>query len=84
MQNRILLACLALTSSLALSEERPEWDNPRVFQVNREKPHTTMMVYPSAALARQGDRTRSPWFCSLNGRWRFHWVARPADRPVGF
>ncbi len=84
MLQRILPACLALASSLSLCQERPEWDNPRVFQVNREKPHATMMIYPSAALARQGDRTRSPWFRSLNGRWKFHWVARPADRPADF
>ncbi len=84
MQHRILLVCFALTGGLGFCEDRPEWDNPRVFQVNRERPHATMMIYPTAALARQGDRTRSPWFRSLNGRWKFHWVARPADRPAEF
>jgi beta-galactosidase len=43
-----------------------------------------MMVYPSAALARQADRTKSPWFKLLNGDWKFHWVARPDQRPADF
>jgi beta-galactosidase len=70
--------------TVAGAQQRPEWDDPAVVGVNREKPHATMMVYPTAALARQGDRSRSPWFLSLNGLWRFHWVARPADRPADF
>ena len=42
------------------------------------------MVFPDAARAMGLDRADSPWFKSLNGRWAFHWVPNPADRPVGF
>ena len=43
-----------------------------------------MMVYPSAELARTGDRAKSPWFQLLNGTWKFHGSLRPADRPLEF
>ncbi|MCS7314831.1 MAG: glycoside hydrolase family 2 TIM barrel-domain containing protein [Bryobacterales bacterium] len=69
---------------LARGQQRPEWDNPAVVAVNREKPRSTMMIYPDAQLARAGDRTRSPWFLSLNGKWKFHWSANPASRPADF
>ena len=74
-----LLFCAAL-----FAQQRPEWDDPSVIQVNAEKPHATMMVYPSADLARQGDRARSPWFKLLNGSWKFHCSPNPAARPVDF
>jgi len=81
---RIIAVWLTVAAAPAWSQARPEWDDPTVFQVNREKPHATMMVYPTKALARQADRARSPWFQSLNGRWKFHWAPRPADRPADF
>ena len=43
-----------------------------------------MASYPSADLARQGDRSASPWIQSLNGTWKFRYSPNPAARPVGF
>jgi beta-galactosidase len=63
---------------------REEWDDPAVLHVGTEAPHATMMVYPSAELARRGDRDASPWFQSLNGTWKFAYSAAPAVRPAGF
>jgi beta-galactosidase len=83
----LLSTALALASSLgsgARAAERPEWDDPTVIRQNAEKSHATLMVYPSAGLARAGDENASPWFLSLNGRWRFRWSPGPASRPVGF
>ena len=75
---------LALAGCAAAAEDRPEWDNVAVLHVNTEKPHATMRVYPSAALARTVDRARSPWFKLLNGDWKFHCSPNPAARPVDF
>lgn len=74
---------LALTAAL-WAQPRPEWDDVAVFKVNTERPHATMMIYPSAALAGTGDRSKSPWFLSLNGAWRFHCSDQPASRPADF
>ncbi|MBL0159433.1 MAG: DUF4981 domain-containing protein [Bryobacterales bacterium] len=81
---RTLLCLLILLVNACLAADRPNWDNPAVIQVGTEKPHATMMVYPTAELARTGQRAFSPWFQSLNGTWKFTGVLRPADRPLDF
>ena len=67
-----------------MAADRPEWDNPAVVQLGTEKAHATMMVYPTAELARAGQAQQSPWYQSLNGQWKFHGSTRPADRPLDF
>jgi beta-galactosidase len=84
---RTIAVFAALLMSLAAQnspEPGPEWDNPRVLHLNTEKPHTTMIVYPSADLARTGDPSRSPWVQSLNGTWKFLASPRPGTRPADF
>jgi len=75
---------LAVTTFPQAPTPRPEWDDPAVLHVGTERPHATLMVYPSADLASTGDRTRSPWFKSLNGSWKFNWAPGPAGRPADF
>ncbi|WP_321474500.1 glycoside hydrolase family 2 TIM barrel-domain containing protein [uncultured Paludibaculum sp.] len=75
---------LLLFVSACLAADRPEWDNPAIYKIGEEKPHATMMVYPTAELAKAGQMAQSPWFQSLNGTWKFDGVLRPADRPLDF
>jgi beta-galactosidase len=79
-----LLPVLFPVPAFAQTQSRPEWNDVAVFSTGAEKPHATMMVYPTADLARTHERARSPWFQSLNGDWRFHLSPRPADRPAEF
>ena len=78
------LLLLLVSGFLLAAAEKPEWDNPAIVHVGTEKPHSTMMVYPSAALARTADPLKSPWYALLNGTWKFYGVLRPADRPLEF
>ena len=80
---RLAMLFLALGAA-AFAQARPEWDNPAIVHVGTEKPHATMMAFPSSELARTGDRTKSPWFQSLNGTWKFHGSLRPSERPIEF
>jgi beta-galactosidase len=80
MKKIICTACL----SAAVCAVAVEWNDLNVLQVNREAPHATMMVYPTAKAALEYDRTTSPWFQSLNGEWKFNWVKKPSDRPADF
>lgn len=73
-----------LISCKATALERPVRDDVSVLHINREDPHASMMVFPSKEEARVHERERSPWFRSLNGIWKFHWVSRPAERPRDF
>src|SRR5579883_658124 len=75
---------LIAACGLVYAADKPEWDNPAIVHIGTEKPHATMMVYPSAELARPTDRTKSPFFQLLNGTWKFHGSLRPAERPLDF
>jgi len=61
-----------------------DWENPEIFAINREPAHCTLMPYPDEALAVKAVRQTSPFYKSLNGRWKFNWVKKPADRPLDF
>lgn len=64
--------------------EAPVWENPALVHEGTEPPAATMTAYGDLASARTFDRTKSPWYQSLNGEWKFHWVPKPADRPLEF
>ncbi|HEX8474500.1 MAG TPA: glycoside hydrolase family 2 TIM barrel-domain containing protein [Pyrinomonadaceae bacterium] len=75
--------------SLPLWAQQPdatlaEWENPRVFSVNKEPAHATLVPYRSEEAALDHTRTRSPFVRSLDGLWKFHWVKNPAERPADF
>src|SRR5947209_1904502 len=88
----IIGALLVSVAAQDLPTPPPEWDDVHVLHVNTEKPHATMMIYPSvdaakaaAALdSRQAALARSPWFMSLNGTWKFKASPRPSERPAEF
>src|SRR4030042_7051897 len=69
----------------------PDWQNPKLTGINRLSPHATMMIYPDVeaankaeAIATLEDRSKSPWFASLNGQWKFLWSPSKEERPTDF
>lgn len=72
------------TAQTKPAEAIPDWENPRVFSINKEAPHATLTPFPSESAARNGEKQKSPFVQSLNGPWKFHWVKRPEERPVDF
>ncbi|WP_116127765.1 glycoside hydrolase family 2 TIM barrel-domain containing protein [Lewinella sp. IMCC34183] len=74
-----------LISAVGIAQQTPDWENPEVFQINREAPHAAFYRYPTAAAARAGGgRAASPLYHDLNGSWKFNWVIKPSDRPEFF
>jgi len=61
-----------------------DWENPAMYQQNREQPHATMISFPDEESALSGERENSPYYISLDGEWKFHWVKTPAERPYWF
>ena len=61
-----------------------DWENPNMFGLNKEPGHCTFIPYEDHKQALRDDPTRSPYYLSLNGNWKFHWTRRPADRPLDF
>jgi beta-galactosidase len=61
-----------------------DWENPRVFAINTERPHATLMPFATREEALSKRSQESPFCLSLNGRWKFRWTPKPADRPLAF
>jgi len=74
--------------SLALfAQDKPtlnDWENPAVFQINREPARAAFLPYADASSAIADDYTRSPWFLNLDGNWKFAWSPTPDQRPKDF
>jgi beta-galactosidase len=62
----------------------PEIENPELLGINKEPAHATLMVYGNQAEALKAIRHASSYCKSLNGIWKFNWVAWPQQRPVDF
>ena len=83
-------ALLALATAPGATDAPDEWQDPAVSGRNREPAHATMLPYATVEQALEGTREASPFHLSLNtgapgGRgWKFHYVAKPADRPREF
>ena len=81
---------LALSAPPTAPDAPDEWQDPAVSGRNREPAHATMLPYATVEQALEGTREASPFYLSLNtgapgGRgWKFHYVAKPADRPRDF
>jgi beta-galactosidase/beta-glucuronidase len=61
-----------------------DWENPAVQGRNRMPMHVDVIPYADLAAALAGDRDRSPYRRTLNGRWRFQLLPVPAATPEGF
>ncbi len=61
-----------------------EWENPEIYQRNKLEGHVDFIAYDNAEQARADDFSKSAYFQSLNGTWKFHIVDDPEDRPMDF
>ncbi|MBT5426018.1 MAG: beta-galactosidase, partial [Bacteroidetes bacterium] len=61
-----------------------DWENPGVFNINREAPRASFYSYASEKSALADNRDGSEFYFSLNGKWHFNWVRSPDERPFYF
>lgn len=61
-----------------------DWENPAVFQINREPARATFLPFADKRSAVADYYEASPWFYSLNGNWKFQWSPTPDQRPKDF
>lgn len=57
-----------------IKKEAFDWENPAVFAIGKEAPHSTYTPYSS----------KSSYLISLNGNWKFNWAKNPSERPSEF
>ena len=69
---------------LGAKQTQQDWENPSMFNQNKEAPHATLMPFATVEAALNQKRNASIYYKSLNGTWKFNWVRKPADRPQDF
>lgn len=88
LQNSLLIAAgiVVLTAGNS-SAALPEWQQVDSFRVGQIAPHALVVPYANNSTYRDIADFRyaeSPYYMSLNGKWKFNWVKNPAKRPEGF
>lgn len=80
----IFSLCIASLLLSAPAWAEPDWENERVFRINKEQPRATGFAAPTVAEALSRDAASNPWVQTLNGAWKFHWSPDPDSRPADF
>ncbi|MEL4454903.1 glycoside hydrolase family 2 TIM barrel-domain containing protein [Lutimonas vermicola] len=61
-----------------------DWENPEVFSRNKEEPRAAFVPYSSKEQVLVNNSGASPFYTSLNGKWKFYIADKPSDRPSYF
>ena len=65
--------------------ENPEWENPEIFGINKEKPRAHFYSYKTSKDAINGKGwEESSYYKSLNGKWHFFYAKDVKSRPKTF
>ncbi|MBO4606985.1 MAG: discoidin domain-containing protein [Prevotella sp.] len=76
---RLIIVVTLLASHVALAQTGEEWDDPKISHVNREKAHTVSIPFASETDVATNDIHESPYYMSLDGKWKFNWVKTPTS-----
>lgn len=61
-----------------------EWEDPSLIERGKEAPHVPLIPFADEGGVLKDEEASSPYYRSLNGNWKFHYVDQPADRPADF
>ena len=80
---RKLLIAVTLMASAAgfAADKTPVWKDPYVNQQNREARRAQFFAFEDEAVAKQGDKTKSGRYLSMEGMWKFNFVKDHQDAP---
>ena len=59
-------------------------ENPEIIGKNKEPAHNTLIPYQDIENAQMEKPENSMYYKNLNGKWWFHWVEKPEERPIDF
>lgn len=79
----ILMLCSVVVLGMASKSGAEEWEDPNIIGISKLPPHCTFMPFPSEGIT-TNDRTKSPYYKTLTGNWKFYWVPVPDQKPKDF
>lgn len=81
----LMIPIFILCYDFTFAQENLPWEDPQVFEINREYPHATFFRHTSEKASLNASKFEdSPFYQSLNGTWKFNWVKKPSERPQFF
>lgn len=83
MKNNILFPILFI-SFLSNSQTQNDWENQKIVSRNKEPYHVSVVPYSDLMSALAHNKTLSPFYMSLNGKWKFKWTATADKAPQDF
>ena len=81
MNMKSLLLLFAGTVLTTASFAGHDWENEKIFGINREAPRVIFTPFDTEKDALTKSAKESKFYKTLNGMWKFNWVRKPADRP---
>jgi hypothetical protein len=81
---RILVSLCTLAGCVFAQAQNNDWENPQLFDWNKEKPHATFMLFDKKEDVVADDYSRSSFYQSLNGTWKFVYTDKYAGRIQDF
>ena len=83
---KALVASLLSASMLSAhaTDTLPEWQSQYAIGLNKLEPHAYVWPFGSEKAVIDRDWQASPYYLSLNGKWKFHWTKNPDNRPADF
>ncbi|WP_321996562.1 glycoside hydrolase family 2 TIM barrel-domain containing protein [Draconibacterium orientale] len=77
-----LFSILVFISTVANGQN--DWENPEVYQINREKARATFYFFSNEAKALNNEIGEAHYIKCLNGKWKFNYVGKASQRPLDF
>ncbi len=81
MRNFFFLLLLSLGT---IYSQQNDWENQKVFGINKQHYHVNVVPYADLKNSLQMDYTHSPFYKLLNGIWKINYVNKPSEVPVDF
>jgi beta-galactosidase len=81
---QFLLLTLNLINPSVLFAQPNDWENPKVFGINKEDGHSILMPFDSVDDALNQKNTDSKYYQSLNGNWKFKLAKNPSESSSDF
>ena len=83
MRKTFALGLLGISLLAGNAQTFKEWQDPEINAINRAPMHTDYFAYESAEAIGNG-KMQSQNYMSLDGTWKFFWVANADQRPTDF
>ena len=80
----LTMICLSLAIGAAAQPAGDEWMNLQVNEITRLPVHTSFFAFDTQDEALKQQPAQSGRYLSLDGDWKFHWVANLDQRPTDF